>query len=129
MNRATLAFAAALISTVAVPGAVMAQSPSGAPATSMQSDGATLSDAKLDAAATAIIRVNALSKDYQVRLNEAPPDDRVRIADEADAALEKAVADSGLSVEEYNEIVDIAQNDPDVQARILQRLQGMPDEN
>lgn len=129
MIRATLALAAALMTTVALPEAVMAQSRSGAPTTNMQSDGASLSDAKLDAAATAIMRVNTLSKDYQARLNEASPDDRVRIADEADAALEKAVADSGLSVEEYNEIVDIAQNDPDVQARILERLQGMPDEN
>ena len=46
--------------------------------------------------------------------------------DEADVALEQAVNDSGLSVEEYNNIVEIAQADPEVQEKLLQRLQGPP---
>jgi hypothetical protein len=84
-------------------------------------------DHKLDAAAAAISRVAFLSQKYEQRFNAAPPEDRARIADEADAEMEKAVADSGLSVEEYNAIVEIAQADPEVQERLLQRL-SIPDD-
>ena len=83
----------------------------------------TVPDEKLDAAAVAISRVSAISQQYEQRFNAAPPEDRARIADEADAALEQAVNESGLSVEEYNSIVEIAQADPEVQEKLLQRLQ------
>ena len=86
----------------------------------------SIPDEKLDAAAVAITRVNAISQQYEERFTAAPPEDRARIADEADVALEQAVNDSGLSVEEYNDIVEIAQADPEVQEKLLQRLQGPP---
>lgn len=110
-----------------------AQSGSGAPTAKQapatkQSEAPAVPDQKLDAAATAITRVNSLSKSYQQKIVQAPPGDREKIAQEADAALEKAVTDSGLSVEEYNNIIEIAQNDPVTQSKILQRLQGMPDQ-
>jgi hypothetical protein len=105
-----------------------AQSRSGAPTTNKGSEAPAVSDQKLDAAAMAITRVNTLSKSYQQKIVQAPPTDREKIAEEADAALEKAVNDSGLSVEEYNNIIEIAQNDPVTQSKILQRLQGMPDQ-
>jgi hypothetical protein len=34
----------------------------------------------------------------------------------------KAVTDQGLSVEEYNSILRVAQNDPSLRAKIMQRL-------
>lgn len=114
----------------AVPSAqTQSSAPSGAPFTGKEVDRPTLSDEKLDAAAAAILRVNALAKDYQDQFESAPEEDRERIVDEADAAIEQAVTDSGLSIEEYNMIIDIAQADPEVQARILQRLQPKPDED
>jgi hypothetical protein len=131
------AMAAALLATtmLAAP-AVHAQTrtPSGpAPSGQAPSGNATrsapnLSDQKLDAAAAAITKVNRLSKDYKQKFDNAAPDDRERIVNEADAALEQAVKQSGLSVEEYNQIIDVALNDPATQSRILQRLQTMPDE-
>jgi hypothetical protein len=53
------------------------------------------------------------------------PDDQPRIADEASTALEKAVTDQGLSVEEYSAIVEMAQNDPQVLQKIIERLQAV----
>jgi hypothetical protein len=41
---------------------------------------------------------------------------------EANSALTRAVTDQGLSVEEYTAIMVIAQNDPQVREKILQRL-------
>jgi hypothetical protein len=37
----------------------------------------------------------------------------------------KAVTDQGLSVEEYNSILEVAQNDPGVREKIRQRM-GAP---
>ena len=42
--------------------------------------------------------------------------------EEADSALEKAVKDHGLSMDEYDTILQTAQNDPAVREKLLQRL-------
>ena len=81
-----------------------------------------VSDQKLDAAAAAIKQVIGIKNDHQNRIEAADPTDRERIADETKSALEKAVTDQGLSVPEYNSILVIAQNDPDVQEKIRQRI-------
>jgi predicted TIM-barrel fold metal-dependent hydrolase len=79
-------------------------------------------DQKLDAAAAAIERVASLKQDYQQRIAAAAPADKERILNEAVNALEKAVTDQGLSVEEYDSILEVAQNDPDVREKIRQRI-------
>lgn len=84
-------------------------------------------DQKLDAAAAAVQRVTSLKKDYQQRITAAAPADKERIVNEANSAMEKAVTDQGLSVEEYNSILEVAQNDPGVRAKIRQRM-GAPTE-
>src|SRR3989442_14782184 len=81
-----------------------------------------ISDQKLDAAAAAIERVASLKQDYQQRIAAAAPDDKERILNEAVNALEKAITDQGLSVEEYDSILEVAQNDPKVREKIRQRI-------
>jgi hypothetical protein len=81
-----------------------------------------ISDQKLDAAAAAIEQVASLKQDYQQRIAAAAPSDKERIANEAMDALTKAVTDQGLSVEEYDSILEVAQNDPDVREKIRQRI-------
>ena len=66
-------------------------------------------DQKLDAAAAAIERVASLKQDYQQRIAAAVPSDKERIANEAINALAKAITDQGLSVEEYDSILEVAQ--------------------
>jgi hypothetical protein len=63
-----------------------------------------------------------LKRDYQPRLEAANDSDKQRIVDEANDALAKAVTDQGISVEEYLGILVIAQNDPQVRDKIIQRL-------
>ena len=79
-------------------------------------------DQKLDAIAAALDQVISVRESYGQRLQKAPESDANRIADEAKNALVKAVTDQGLSVEEYNSILVVAQNDPDVRKKIVQRM-------
>jgi hypothetical protein len=77
---------------------------------------------KLDAAVAAMERVVSLKQNYQQQIAAAPPSEQERIAAEATNALAKAVTDQGLSVEEYDSILEVAQNDPQVGEKIRQRL-------
>lgn len=111
--------------------AANAQAPSDAPARSAAPNSAApnspgspqLSDQQLDAAAAAIARVAFLRQNYERQLAQADPTEREKIAEQASGDLTKAVNDQGLSVEEYNSIVDRARTDPDVRKKILDRLQ------
>jgi hypothetical protein len=81
-----------------------------------------ISDQKLDATASAIAHVSDLQKSYQEKLASTPPADKSRVVAEANAALEKAVTDQGLSVEEYSTILQTAQKDPSLRDKLVQRL-------
>ncbi len=81
-----------------------------------------ITEQKLDAAAAALEHVASLQKTYRQRLAEAPQADKERIVAEANTALTQAVTNQGLSVEEYSSILEVAQNDPEVRGKILQRM-------
>ena len=87
-----------------------------------QSASPNISDQKLDAAAAAINHVTSVRQDYQQKIATAAPSDKDRLAGDASNAMKKAVTDQGLSVEEYSSILRVAQNDPGVRDRLLQRL-------
>ena len=125
LSLATVALVLAGHFLVAPAGAqAPSSSPPQAPPSSPPSPSANVSDQKLDATAAAMQRVVSLKADYQQRYNTAPEADRDGIAAEAGDALKKAVTDQGLSVEEYSSILTVAQNDPDVREKILQRLRS-----
>jgi Domain of unknown function (DUF4168) len=94
------------------------------PAPSASDKSANIPDQKLDAAAAAIERVASLKQDYQQRIAAAAAPDKERILNEAVGALKKAVNDQGLSIEEYDSILEVAQNDPDVREKIRQRIRA-----
>src|SRR5947207_11141687 len=78
-----------------------------------------ISDQKLDQVASALKRVMTLEQDYQQRIAAAAPADKQRITDEANGALVKAVTDQGITVPEYNSILQVAENDANLRERIL----------
>jgi Domain of unknown function (DUF4168) len=82
----------------------------------------SISDQKLDAAAAAMKEVASVKEDYEQRIEAAAPSDKQRIANEANNALVQAVTDKGLSVEEYTLILAMAQRDPEVREKIVQRI-------
>jgi curli biogenesis system outer membrane secretion channel CsgG len=132
MRPATCAFAAALLAATWQFSAANAQTP---PAQSPQTNtpqpqspapanpATSIPDQKLDAAA-AMQRVASLKRDYLQQLEAASQDDQPRIAGEAGNALQKAVTDEGLSVEEYTNILEMAQTNPQVRQKIIERMQA-----
>jgi hypothetical protein len=102
-----------------IPG-VRAQAPVPGPGTSEPSP--NISEQKLDAAAAALKQVTSVHQDYRQRMAAGAPSDQERIADEATGALKKAVTDQGLSVEEYSSIIDVAQKDPELRRKLLERV-------
>ena len=86
------------------------------------SPSASIPDNKLDAAAAAMKSVSIVKEDYGRRVAQAPDSEKSRLANEGGQALTKAVTDQGLSVAEYTEILQIAQNNPAVREKILQRI-------
>lgn len=92
------------------------------PAPGASEEAKNIPDQKLDAAAKALEQVATVKQTYQEQIAAAAPSDRERIAAEGSNALAKAVTDQGLSVEEYTTILQVAQNDPQIREKILQRL-------
>lgn len=86
------------------------------------SPSASISDEKLNAAAAAIGQVTTIRQSYESKIAAAAPSDKQRLAKEANDALQKAVTDQGLSVDEYNSIIRTAQNDPAVREKLTQRI-------
>jgi hypothetical protein len=100
------------------------QSPSGpssviTPSPTLPTD---IPDKKLDAAAAAVKKVSVIKNKYDQQLAEAPAAEKKRLEGEASDAMEKAVTDQGLSVEEYTTILTVAQKDPVVRDKIIQRM-------
>lgn len=83
---------------------------------------ANISDQKLKAAATAIPKVEGIRENYQQQLAQAPAGDKSRIQGQASDEMKKAIADQGLSVAEYNSIVQAAAQNPDIRGRLIQQM-------
>lgn len=99
-----------------------APSPSGPPVTAPAPSAADIPDSKLDATAAAVKSVSAVRDSLEQKLAKAPADEKNRLVGEANDATVKAVTDQGLSVEEYTTIMKVAQNDPVVRNKLMQRL-------
>jgi len=68
-----------------------------------------ISDQKLDATAAALKRIASLQQDFRQQ-------------------MAKAVTDQGLSIDEYADIMDVAQKDPAVREKLLQRVGPLKEE-
>jgi hypothetical protein len=120
MMRPWTTFLTAAILATAVPAAnAQVQSPAPSPAQPSQN----IPDQKLDATAAALDQIADVKESYTKQIEATPSEsDKQRLVDDANKALVKAVTDQGLSVEEYTSIMVVAQNDPMVRQKILQRM-------
>jgi hypothetical protein len=126
MRPWTQFLAAAMLAT-AVPAAnaqVQSPAPSPSPSQSIPDQPSqSIPDHKLDATAAALIQIVDVKESYTKQIEASPNEsDKQRLVDDANKALVKAVTDQGLSVEEYTSIMVVAQNDPMVRQKILQRM-------
>jgi Domain of unknown function (DUF4168) len=125
--KSTIGFCAMTLAATGLfftPAAVHAQTQTTPPTTKPDraAPAADISEQKLDAAAKAVKNVSTIRDSYEQKLIKAPADQKSKLADEASDAMAKAVKDQGLSVEEYTSIIEVAQNDPVVRNKLLQRL-------
>jgi hypothetical protein len=88
----------------------------------------SITEQKLDAAAVAFGEIVAIHQTYRQRLAQAVNlSDQDRVAGEARDAV-TTVADEGLSLAEYNSIIQIAENDPDLRRKVFQRIRPREDQ-
>jgi Domain of unknown function (DUF4168) len=118
-------FLIAAILATAVPAAnAQAQNvPERSPVPSPSQPSQGIPDHKLDATAAALDQIADVKDSYTKKIEATPSEsDKQQLVDDANKALVKAVTDQGLSVEEYTSIMVVAQSDPMVRQKILQRM-------
>lgn len=96
--------------------------PSSSPSMSSPGAAAKIPDKKLDAVAAAAKKVVVLNRSYKQKIDQAPAAQKEQLTNEANQAMTRAVTDQGLSVDEYMNIMQVAQNDPAVRDRLIQRM-------
>lgn len=68
----------------------------------------------------AVGQVAMIRQEYTQRVQSAGTDDeRDQLADQAQQAAVRAISDQGISVTEYNEVVSAAENNPDLEDRLI----------
>jgi predicted glycoside hydrolase/deacetylase ChbG (UPF0249 family) len=83
-------------------------------------DAASFSDDTLKSFADAFLEIASISQEYQPQLEGAgTPEEQQRVRTEAGGRMLEAVEGTeGISVEEYNQIMEAAQGDPELAQRI-----------
>lgn len=115
--------AAALLLVAAAPGQAQPTSKT----QSQSQTAAPITDQKIDAAAKAMAQVSSVRQSYEQKIAGASDADKGKLMNEAGHAMTKAVTDRGLSVAEYNAIVDRAKSDPEIRHKLVAHLP--PDTN
>ena len=120
MMRLWAQFLTAAILAAAGPVAnAQVQSPAPSPSQPSQN----IPDQKLDATAAALNKIADVKENYTQQIEATASEaDKQRLVNEANKELVKAVTDQGLSVEEYTSIMVVAQNDPAVRQKIIDRM-------
>ncbi|MBD0272412.1 MAG: DUF4168 domain-containing protein [Acetobacteraceae bacterium] len=128
------AFGKALGAAVLVAALGLAAAPLGAqqapPATTpmaeqgTQAGGAQVPEATVQRAGAAIRDLSGIQARYTQRMQGAQPAEHQAIAEEAAGAAEAALAAQGLTVDEYNSVIRLAQADQSLRERLISAARG-----
>ena len=115
-----VAMAASLLLTAALPTAAQ-QAPSAAPgAQAAPSQKGQLSDAMVTKVGTALRHVAMIRQQYSQRAQAtSSPQQQQVLSDQAKNEMVKAIGDEGLSVQQYQQAIQMAQNDETLKRRLL----------
>jgi hypothetical protein len=94
-----------------------AQAPQAAP---------SYSDTELKSFVTAALKVQHISESYLPKLQSAQdPEEQQQIREQATGAMEQALEDEGMTVNEYNDIMKQVQTNPQLAERVKQHLNDL----
>jgi hypothetical protein len=79
----------------------------------------TIPDQTIRKAGAALHDVAQLQQKYQGQMDNASPDEKKGLSEQANAEAVQAIQSHGISVQEYSSVVHTAQNDPQVKQRLL----------
>lgn len=86
---------------------------------------ADVSDETVSQVGKAVAQIVRLRKSMEDQLASAcSDDDRQTIADELQSAAVLAISDQGLSITEYNQVIASAEEDTDLEERVLTACQA-----
>lgn len=114
-------------STVLAPAfAQQATPPTAVPPPSIEAgEDAAFEDSKLRSFAVAFLEVRKVGEEYRSQLDAAKtPEDQQKVQQEAGGKMVEAVENAGgITVDEYNQIIETAQGDPQLATRINSMIQ------
>src|SRR5258708_4015390 len=115
------AVAVALLGMVAiVPVAAQQAPPPEGNATSGKIPNATVPDETVARTGAALKQVAEIKNVYAPKVEAAPtPDERVRLSNQEIDAAKKAIGEQGLTIDQYNDVMKLAQADPALRERLL----------
>jgi Domain of unknown function (DUF4168) len=115
------------ISAAAVPAAAQQ---SGRNNTSPQAPGAAaqqgqLSDATVQKVGQALRSMATIRQEYTAKAQSTKSQEQQKdLTDHAQSDMAKAISDQGLSVQQYNQVIQMAQADPNLKQRLLSVVQS-----
>jgi hypothetical protein len=116
MNIIGVAAAAAVIATCALPAA--AQQTSRVP--QQQAQQSQVPDTTVKKVGSALRHVAMIRENYTQRSQSvSSQQQRQAMADQAETDAMKAVSDEGLSLQQYNQVIQLAKSDPQLRDRLL----------
>jgi len=115
----SLAFAALIASPMAI-----AQQGQEAQPMPQQQEAPEVTDEQVQAFVDAYVAVNDVREEYTARMQEAEDQEEAQALQmEANEAMSAAIEESGLSVEEYQEVAMAVSADPEVREQVTQMLE------
>jgi vacuolar-type H+-ATPase subunit H len=123
-----VALATAVVVATAVVPALAEQT--GRDAAAPQAPGATtqrgeqLSDMTVQKVGKALRQAATIRQQYTDRAQSKPPQQQEQLTEQAQGEMIKAINDQGLSVQQYNQVIQMAQADPTLKQRLLSVAQS-----
>jgi hypothetical protein len=100
-------------------------SPSGSVPPSDGRAGADIPNATVQKTGAALGQIAAIRQDYTQRIQAAPtPEERQGLAEQASRAAVHAINGQGLSVDEYNRVIQLAEADQGLRERVVAAAQA-----
>jgi vacuolar-type H+-ATPase subunit H len=94
-----------------------------APGTTTQR-GEQLSDMTVQKVGKALRQAATIRQQYTDRAQSKPPQQQEQLTEQAQGEMIKAINDQGLSVQQYNQVIQMAQADPTLKQRLLSVAQS-----